>query len=348
MPEVSVLSTAFRPGGIDVLLAGMRDQTFRDFEVILVDRRYELRHEKVMELAKRYGVPLLHVPEHRRNGKWVSFCSAWNTAMALARGRVILFLVDYAYAPPGWVERHLEVLGDRRRYVTGSYRMLGLPPLALKHPYDFHDQEVASHCVSVDRILREDLLDEVCAFERPFEPEWGETFEVPEDQQDLRTHSLDRQAGLVLNAGWVHVKNESVARQVAWDLNGLDERLERGRGPMDIDWQWRLTLAGVEVWWEPSVVVWYLDSHKVSAALPWGSMHERVEGRWSWDDGLQYVERRKVDILWERGSRRALNPYSMEDLAVRLEPWRTGAVVPQSVDVDDMTYWGSDIWPHSP
>src|SRR6266853_3506423 len=130
-PTVSVLVSTFRPGGIDMLMAGMRDQTYKDFELVLIDRRYALRHDRVQQLAARCGVKLIHVTEHRRNGKWVSFCSAWNTGMALARGDVLIFLQDYAYTPPGWIEAHLEALGYGRRYVLAPYTYAKMPELEM-------------------------------------------------------------------------------------------------------------------------------------------------------------------------------------------------------------------------
>jgi len=114
-PKVTVGLPLFRPGGIDVAFATLRAQTFTDFEVILVDHRYEKRHEEVMRLAEESGLNVLHVPEHRRNGKYAVVAAAWNTAIMLARGEIFLTMPDYAYAPPDWIARHVhlhETLGQ--------------------------------------------------------------------------------------------------------------------------------------------------------------------------------------------------------------------------------------------
>jgi len=110
MPKISVLVSTFRPGGLDITFAGMRDQTFRDFELILVDRRYERRHQEVINLAAEYGLAdkIIHAPEHRRNGKWLSLTAGWNTAIALARNEILLFFQDWCYAPPNWLASHME------------------------------------------------------------------------------------------------------------------------------------------------------------------------------------------------------------------------------------------------
>lgn len=360
IPEVSVLSTAFRPGGIDVLLAGMRDQTHRDFEVILVDRRYERRHEEVMALAAEYGVSLLHVPEHRRNGKWVSFASAWNTAIALSRGRVVIFLADWMYTPPGWIEGHLAALGGQRRYVSGSYRFVPLPELVLKRPYDFEAAvrawEAGFECTEESPVARGEILDEMYPLKAGrFQTVWlPHLMSLPVRHQDLRMTDLRRTGGSGLGNGWLHIKNDSVSRDVLLELNGLDERLERGRGPLDIDLQNRLVASNVELWWAPEVSVCYLDPHVIDPALPFGSSKPiRLEGRWSWPDGLAYAEKRCVEMS-AGGSPRAKNPWSLEELSQSLERlWFSGGRVLHAqlpiCDVGDIEYWGGkEIWPDSP
>src|SRR3990167_3490856 len=352
-PEVSVLSTVFRPGGIDVLLAGMRDQTFKDFEVILVDRRYEKRHKEVQEMAWGYDVPLLHVPEHRRNGKWVSFASAWNTAIALARGRVVIFLADWMYTPPGWIEGHLKALDGQRRYVAGSYRFLPMPEVNVKQPYDFEavvrKWEAGFECTEESPVARGEILDEMFPLKAGvFQPSWiPHLMGQPVRHQDLRVTDLRREGGPGLGEGWLHVKNDSVSRDVLWEINGMEERLERGRGPLDIDLQYRLMAANVGLWWAPEGSVCFFYAHVLDPALPFGSSQPiRLEGRWSWPDGLVYVERRRAEMR-AGGSPRALNHWSIEELSARLASWRDGEV-PVSQNVDDLAYWGCELWPDTP
>src|SRR5262245_28610299 len=122
-PLVSVLVMMSRPGGVDITLAAMRDQTFRDFELIIVDNRYELRHERIEAMAKEYGIErVICAPEHRRNGKWIVAAAGFNTALALARGQVVIFLHDYTYVPAGWIEAHLgRIDGHAFRYVASDH-----------------------------------------------------------------------------------------------------------------------------------------------------------------------------------------------------------------------------------
>ena len=132
-----------------------------------------------------------------------------------------------------------------------------------------------------------------------------------------------------------------------YEINGLDERLERGRGPLDTDLQVRLEHVGVEVWWETEACVYYMDPHRILPALPYGAAKERLEGRWSWEDGLGYVTRRRAELALGL-SPRAKNKYNIEDLAVHLDPWRDVVTLRQTNDVSDQEYWGYDVQPDSP
>lgn len=346
MPEVSVLISTFRPGGIDVSLAGMRDQTFRDFEVVLVDRRYELRHGRVRALAREYGIDLVHVPEHRRNDKWMSLAAGWNTAMAVARGEYIIFLQDYCYAPPGWIEAHLE--GHRAHpgaYIVAPYRYLASPPLALLQEFDFTGQrDRGSRCTEPDQVLQGGVVDELYAYGEPFEPSCLELLEItPYPDQDTRVAIT----GQEVHFTWVHLKNESLRRQKALDVNGLDERLDRGKGPIDIDWGMRLHLSGASLVWRAEAMSWCLDPRSYIRTMPWGDVEERLEGRWSYQDGLSYNGRREAEVR-AGGSPRALNPWDIETLAELLEPWRRPGAEFGSRDATDIDYWGREIWPETP
>lgn len=348
---LSVLSCAFRPGGIDVLLAGMRDQIYKNFEVILVDRLYERRHERVEAMARDYGVKLIHVPEHRRNGKWINFASSWNTAIALARGDGLLFLADYMYAPPGWLEHHAAVLEGRRRWVFGPYVFLSMPELKLKKPFDFEavwrDWTTAFRCVDESPIMSGEILDEMDVFAGGrFDASWIPKLSEVLPETDLRL-GYKNVSGPCPNEGWVHIKNDSVYRSVVYEINGLDERLERGRGPLDMDLQARLQHVGVEQWWEIEAYVYYIDPHHILPTLPYGAVKERLEGRWSWEDGLGYVTNRRAELSLG-GSPRAKNKYNIEDLAAHLDPWREVVTLRQTHDVSDEEYWGFIPWPESP
>jgi glycosyltransferase involved in cell wall biosynthesis len=102
-PKITVAVIHNRIGGMDVLFSGLEAQTFRDFELVLVDSLY----------ARRKGVlppthfPITHVPGLNVEGN-VPICRAFNTAMAYARGEIIVFLSDYARLMPNALLTHVQ------------------------------------------------------------------------------------------------------------------------------------------------------------------------------------------------------------------------------------------------
>jgi predicted HAD superfamily hydrolase len=129
MPRVSVNWGSNRPGGVDVVLAGLRGQTFKDFEVVFVDGLYHERHALVLEEVKRVGLeqPFFHVPNHRyRPDIWGATCAGYNTGFALSDGDVVVMLLDYGYAASGLARGACQAPGrwpeDRSRLLMSTGR----------------------------------------------------------------------------------------------------------------------------------------------------------------------------------------------------------------------------------
>ena len=150
-----------------------------------------------------------------------------------------------------------------------------------------------------------------------------------------------------VNEGWLHIKNDSCDRETLLNINGLEERLERGRGPLDIDLQFRLVVSGIEFWWDPDCFVYYMDPHYILPTLPFGATKRRVEGRWSWLDGLEYTTNLKANLTFG-ASPRAKNNFDIREMADRLSSWREPEAKPVIRDVDDLTYWGCNMMPDTP
>ena len=312
MPEVSIVIPTHRRGGLDITLLGMRDQTFRDFEVILVDHRYEHRHRGVMALAQEYEVPLIHVPEYRRNGKWCVSLPAYNTGVALARGRVLMFLSDWTYVPPGWIEAHLQHHGEEPTYVTGrSIRYRG---------------------------VTEEAFSDLMAFSSPFNPstwEGKEKYEItgPAGPGRMPTYA------------WIFMVNDSVLRETVLELNGFDEIYNRGRGAGDSEWGTRLEVAGVRLWYWPQACTFSPCPRAVYPQLP-GPAEGRADGRWTREDDFHYFYHKREPEIRASGEVRARNPYDIRELSERLDSWRQADTIDTApLEMSDRVFWGKDVWP---
>lgn len=81
---------------LDKIIENLQRQTFRDFELIIVDLCYDHRME-YLDLAEKVDFPLLHIPDKDsifRDLSMIRICSARNTGLFYARGRNVIFSDD--------------------------------------------------------------------------------------------------------------------------------------------------------------------------------------------------------------------------------------------------------------
>ena len=98
-PAVSVIIVTYESRAVLTrCLAQLREQTFRDFEVLLVDNGSSDRAAKTAAKAD----PTLHLIE---NGGNLGFAEANNIGAKRARGRWLALLNPDAFAEPDWLER---------------------------------------------------------------------------------------------------------------------------------------------------------------------------------------------------------------------------------------------------
>lgn len=127
MPEVSVIiptynSAHFLPAAVDSVLA----QTFRDFEVLVIDDGSTDETAKVMH---RYGDPVRDI--RQANG---GVAVARNRGIAMARGRFVAFLDADDHWHPNKLEHQLAALaGHRGRYQAcfTAYHLVSRNPVPL-------------------------------------------------------------------------------------------------------------------------------------------------------------------------------------------------------------------------
>ena len=179
-------------------------------------------------------------------------------------------LVDWTYAPPGWIEQHLKYHGGTPTYVIGPYlyHTVGInralyerlvkempgavhrpwaayeqqPKLRLRQPFDLTTQDARADASSIeeDAVLRGEIFDEVSAFEEgPFDPAWLERMPpLPEGDPGARGHLVPGPVAYT-NA---HLKNESVPRILRPERRG---RVERAGGMcIDTDLGRRVSAVG--------------------------------------------------------------------------------------------------------
>lgn len=103
-------------------LESLSRQTFRDFEVIVVDNGSE---DGSREMLRREWMPRGDIPCHLiANSNNRGFCTANNQGFALARGRFIALLNNDAEAEPGWLGAMLRAFEGRPEFGMAAPKVL--------------------------------------------------------------------------------------------------------------------------------------------------------------------------------------------------------------------------------
>lgn len=98
-PKISVALITKRTGGMDIAKHSLACQTFKDFELILVDELYRKRHDAVEKYFRGSGIDLVHVDASKENHpKWrpwdFTVIRSYNLALAHARGEIMVKIDD--------------------------------------------------------------------------------------------------------------------------------------------------------------------------------------------------------------------------------------------------------------
>lgn len=329
-PLVSVCTGSNRPGGIDVLLAGLKGQTFEDFEVIFVDGRYFDRHVEVLEAVKKSGLkqPFFHVPNHRFNDNPIfgTACAGYNTAFALAAGTYVVMLLDYAYVGPGWLTAHVEHLKEGR-IVMGphEYRTIPSGALAISQGLQEFTREsvdaLGSMAACASIAAQKTKFSEISIFRKEFEASDLSFF--PVETGDTKCQMKTGPS----TPSYFNTKNESFLLDDVLAINGMDENYDRGRGPGDPDLGMRLALTKSRPTWVVSEAIAHCLNPRrlmpnMNILVENGRLPAPFEKRWNVADGNNYFNESRKTWNGLEGIHRAPNPFEIEELSAEIWHWR--------------------------
>ena len=220
-PKASINIVTVRMPGLDWQFSHLAKQTFKDFEIVLVDGYYEERKETVAIWAKELGLTVKHHPLPKLSYiTGLNIASNRNAALAYSEGDVVIFVDDHQVILPGFVENHVET--------------------------------TKPGCATVGRQIalyrkRDNYFD--CTSYSPDE------FEHGDGRADLGW------VGTFVHGGAFWTNNASVWRGDAIAINGFDERYNGGTAGEDTDFGTRLTNIGVKIFFSLYAVVWHIDHH---------------------------------------------------------------------------------------
>lgn len=105
-------------------LQSLKEQTFKDFELIIVDGYYDRRKNEVLSIIDNINVsfPVSYIREKssRWKGQRHQVCNARNTALIFVNGQYVVHIDDCTKMPNDWIERHLIYL-EKGYLVAGSW-----------------------------------------------------------------------------------------------------------------------------------------------------------------------------------------------------------------------------------
>lgn len=106
-PKVSVLMVTNRPGALAILHENLKKQSFKDFEVVIVDGAFEGRE------GIEWSYPVKHIPEPAAKNPQLTSVPfnlglAYNTGIKLCEGEYIFCLQDFIWIPANAIAKFLD------------------------------------------------------------------------------------------------------------------------------------------------------------------------------------------------------------------------------------------------
>jgi hypothetical protein len=259
---ISIIVVTNRPGGFDVLASGLNAQSYRDFEVIVIDC-----------LALLRGI----VPTKDSMCTWAPFggyMAALNKGVSLTRGDVLLFITDYTYLGHNCLERHaaFHAANDESAVLLGGIDYHELPPLHPDFPLRYgwlelgHKDPRTQPPEWADPAKRAECYDRwLAAYERDLsdgtlQPFMWSTFAEPFKTLPPIFSSNDRMPP----NNHLSLKNDSMKRSLLEKAGGFDERADGSHGHQDSLTELHLLRAGAELYPDPLARAHIIDPHGIA------------------------------------------------------------------------------------
>jgi hypothetical protein len=249
--SISVITTTASMGGLDMLFYSVACAIARvdvPVEIIIADEWHKERarypYFDGLQLTNRFGtthkaINFKHVPVQHK-GNYIDHGAGWNSGLRAAEGELICFLNDYFWVYPDYLRDHWEVYKTVPGYsMTGYCDRYAWPKVK-------------------ERQEPEDVW--WTAFEEEFTPERWERFKQENKPiyQERKGNCLGppvpgtpyrQMPGTLFYASL----NESIPMAVLKEINGWDERYDKGYASNDIDLGCRAELAGWKFLLKPTV-----------------------------------------------------------------------------------------------
>ena len=221
MARISVVCITIRPGVFRFLRETLEAQTFKDFELVVVDGIYEKRHLEVAEYMKGFPFPFKHIPEGKRTKRY-ALAQADNVGIKESSGELVVWLQDFILIPPDGLQKYWDLYQAHpdAMYTGVDGRISVLPdgPVDLENPTD----------ILMGGTWKRGRLDYVN--QRGFDKEIRQSYDAFE-----------------FELNWA-----AFARTVAEDIGGFNEEFDHGFAYDNTEFAFRALTIGKEMWLDPT------------------------------------------------------------------------------------------------
>jgi len=268
----------------ELLLDSMEQQTFKDFEYIIVDGLYNQRKDEVEKILKDYSFPITYVKdkfwyhsEEEKFGTRPGLPSARNTGVIHARGKLIVWHDDNTWLPPDWLSRHVQAFKLDFDGMAGlsygswakPHKMSTFSDLIKDHREDYNGNKIP-------------IIDE-------------------------KTHEITYQYNM-LPTGWLYGSNMSIRTEYILKINGFPEEFCGQMGSEDCFTAICLQRAGAKLVLDKKCfVIHFSDEHHVGFNDMFKFKNTEVRLR----DGRMHFSNEKFveDLLFKETTRHRNNPH---------------------------------------
>ena len=223
-PEVHFLAPTIK---------SLSEQTFKDFEFILVDALHSKRDP--YDFSK-LPFPIKHVPVHPNHRFWLkrkrwNVCGALNTGIIHAEGELIIRIDDCSEFDPEFIQRFWDGYQSGYFPLAMHIRYLRGKPARLNEEYRKEGYE-AKHSESFEKGEKLEVLKRV----------YGEEGLIRDSRYRVVKARGGRMIGLI---NWYYGYS-SASIEALLKINGYDELFDGDKSLEDTDAGSRLTMAGYE------------------------------------------------------------------------------------------------------
>ena len=293
-PRATVALVTWRLGGLDLTARGLAQQTYRDFELLVVDAIWYWRRDAVQRWAATLPFAVRHVPDcaaAERGDEEVFYQRenrAHNGAITEARGDVIVYPSDWTILDPAMLAAHVERI-DRwgpNCVSLGNYTWYGFdeavlwPEVAALAAHEVvRDGEVVQDASPYARLVR-GLPADAPMLVQSFRAPVANVLLVPEPPiptlpwDPQRDPAVGSGRGVAHPDGWaacqyVHCKNEGYSADLLRRANGWEESMDGTHTYGDLDMGLRLGRLGARFRFERRPGAMHVTPRRYLRHLAW-------------------------------------------------------------------------------